>query len=79
MPLIAFLPNVFPIVASGALLYLLGVGLDYAGIIALTVAFGLAVDNTMHFIHRFKHERDEGFETRGCRRYHQSATWARSC
>jgi predicted RND superfamily exporter protein len=63
VPLIAFLPNVFPIAASGAFLYLLGVGLDYAGVIALTIAFGLAVDNTIHFVHRFKHERDEGFNT----------------
>jgi predicted RND superfamily exporter protein len=63
VPLIAFLPNVFPIVASGALLYLLGAGLDYAGIIGLTIAFGLAVDNTIHFMHRFKHERDEGCNT----------------
>ena len=63
VPLIAFLPNVFPIAASGALLYLLGVGLDYAGIIGLTIAFGLAVDNTIHFIHRFKHERSEGRNT----------------
>ena len=60
VPLTAFLPNVFPIVASGALLYVLGVGLDYAGIIGLTIAFGLAVDNTIHFMHRFKHERDKG-------------------
>ena len=63
VPLIAFLPNVFPIAASGALLYLLGVGLDYAGIIGLTIAFGLAVDDTVHFIHRFEHERDEGRDT----------------
>lgn len=63
VPLIAFLPNVFPIVASGALLYVLGVGLDYAGIIGLTIAFGLAVDDTVHFIHRFQHERDEGRDT----------------
>jgi len=63
VPLTAFLPNVFPIVASGALLYVLGVGLDYAGIIGLTIAFGLAVDNTIHFMHRFKHERDKGCAT----------------
>ena len=63
VPLIAFLPNVFPIAASGALLYLMGAGLDYAGIIGLTIAFGLAVDNTIHFIHRFKHERNEGRDT----------------
>jgi len=64
VPLIAFLPNVLPIVASGALLYVLGIGLDYAGIIGLTIAFGLAVDDTVHFIHRFEHERDEGLSTK---------------
>lgn len=64
VPLIAFLPNVLPIVASGALLYVLGIGLDYAGIIGLTIAFGLAVDDTIHFIHRFEHERSEGRQTR---------------
>jgi predicted RND superfamily exporter protein len=62
-PLIAFLPNIFPILASGALLYLLGLGLDYAGIIALTVAFGLAVDDTVHFVARFQYERREGQST----------------
>jgi predicted RND superfamily exporter protein len=64
VPLIAFLPNVLPIVASGALLYVLGIGLDYAGIIGLTIAFGLAVDDTIHFIHRFEHERREGLSTK---------------
>jgi predicted RND superfamily exporter protein len=64
VPLIAFLPNVLPIVASGALLYVLGIGLDYAGIIGLTIAFGLAVDDTIHFIHRFEHERIGGRSTR---------------
>jgi hypothetical protein len=59
VPFIAFLPNVFPVAASGALLYLLGMGIDYAGIIGLTVAFGLACDDTVHFISRFQHERRE--------------------
>jgi hypothetical protein len=63
VPMVAFLPNLFPIVASGALLYVVGFGIDYAGIIALTVAFGLAVDDTIHFIARFQHERTEGSDT----------------
>jgi predicted RND superfamily exporter protein len=60
VPLVAFLPNLFPIVASGTLLYVIGFGIDYAGIIALTVAFGLAVDDTIHFIARFQHELSRG-------------------
>ena len=62
VPLIAFLPNVFPILASGALLYLFDFGVDYAGIIGLTVAFGLAVDDTVHFVTRFELERTRGHD-----------------
>jgi predicted RND superfamily exporter protein len=60
VPATAFLPNVLPVIASGALLYLLDFGIDYAGIIGLTVAFGLAVDDTIHFLTRFQHERSVG-------------------
>jgi len=60
VPILAFLPNVFPILASGALLYLLDFGVDYAGIIGLTVAFGIAVDDTVHFVTRYNHERNSG-------------------
>lgn len=63
VPLTAFLPNLFPVVASGTLLYFIGFGIDYAGIIALTVAFGLAVDDTIHFIARFRNEQSEGRRT----------------
>lgn len=60
VPALAVLPNLFPIVASGALLYVTGFGIDYAGIIALTVAFGLAVDDTIHFVARFQLRRSDG-------------------
>ncbi len=60
VPLLAVLPNLFPIVASGALLYVTGFGIDYAGIIALTVAFGLAVDDTIHFVARYRLRLTEG-------------------
>lgn len=54
---LSILPNMFALVATGALLHLLGWGLEYAGIIALTVAFGLAVDDTIHFLNRYGQER----------------------
>lgn len=49
---LSILPNIFPIVAAGAVLYLIGGGLEYASVIALTVAFGIAVDDTIHFLNR---------------------------
>lgn len=54
---LSIIPNLFPLVATGALLYLIGGGLEYAGVIALTVAFGLAVDDTIHFLNRLHIER----------------------
>ncbi len=54
---LSILPNMFALVATGAVLHVLGWGLEYAGIIALTVAFGLAVDDTIHFLNRYGQER----------------------
>lgn len=50
--LLSIFPNLFPIVTAGAVLYLIGGGLEYASVIALTVAFGIAVDDTIHFLNR---------------------------
>ncbi len=58
--LYSVVPNLIPVLAAGALLHWSGVGLQFAGIIALTVAFGLAVDNIVHFLHRL-HLEDERF------------------
>lgn len=52
------LPSLFPIYATGALLWLLGEGLQFASIIAITVAFALAIDSTIHFLNRFRIEEE---------------------
>ncbi|PPC99786.1 MAG: RND transporter [Hyphomicrobium sp.] len=52
----SILPSVFPIFATGALLWLAGEGLQFASIIAITVAFALAIDSTIHFQNRFRIE-----------------------
>jgi predicted RND superfamily exporter protein len=49
---ISVTPNLFPLVATGAVLYAFGGGLEYSSVIAFTVAFGLAVDDTIHFLNR---------------------------
>lgn len=51
--MVALLPSLIPILVTGALLYVTGVGLHFASMIALTVAFGLALDSTIHFLNRF--------------------------
>jgi len=52
------LPSLFPIFATGALLWATGEGLQFASIIAITVAFSLAIDSTIHFINRFRLEEE---------------------
>lgn len=53
---ISILPNIFPIVAGGAYLAARGGEINFAGAIAMTVAFGLAVDDTIHMLYRFRRE-----------------------
>ncbi len=50
---VSFLPNFLPIVATGALLFVTGSGMQFTSVIALTVAFGIAVDGSVHFLNRF--------------------------
>ena len=52
------LPSLFPIFATGTLLWAAGEGLQFASIIAITVAFSLAIDSTIHFLNRFRLEED---------------------
>jgi predicted RND superfamily exporter protein len=56
----AALPAIFPILASGVLLWLLGTGLQFASIVALTVSFGLGLSATIHFLNRLRLEDKPG-------------------
>src|SRR5262249_57418437 len=48
--LMCILPGIFPILMSGFLLWVLGQGLQFASIVALTVSFGLGLSATIHFL-----------------------------
>ena len=50
---VSVLANTLPLAATGALLYLTGWGMQFTTVIALTVAFGIAVDDTIHYPNRF--------------------------
>ena len=51
---IALLPNAMPILATGSLLYLTGHGMQFTSVLSLTVAFGIAVDDTVHYLNRYR-------------------------
>jgi len=57
--LISILPNLFPIAVGGAYLYLVEGGLQFTSLIAFTIGFGIAVDNTIHMLNRYRLERTE--------------------
>jgi predicted RND superfamily exporter protein len=54
--LVSLLPGIFPIVASGTVLWLMGEGLQFASVVALTVSFGLGLSATIHFLNRLRLE-----------------------
>src|SRR4030088_2122173 len=54
--LATILPGIFPVVLSGTVLWALGVGLQFASVVALTVSFGLGLSATIHFLNRFRLE-----------------------
>jgi uncharacterized protein len=54
------LPGIFPVVMSGTVLYLMGEGLQFASVVALTVSFGLGLSATIHFLNRLRLETKPG-------------------
>ena len=54
---LSMVPNLLSLSIVAAALYLLGFGFQFTSVVALTVAFGIAVDNTVHFLHRYQLER----------------------
>ncbi len=56
------IPNLFPILGTEAYLYFSGSGLQLTTVLSLTIAFGIAVDDTTHFLSHYLHaRREEGY------------------
>ena len=58
--LASVLPGIFPVLVSGTVLWLVGDGLQFASIVALTVAYGLGLSATIHFLNRLRLVRVDG-------------------
>lgn len=55
----AAIPNLFPVLGTEAWLWSSGAGLQLTTVLALTIAFGIAVDDTTHFLSHYLHSRRE--------------------
>jgi len=58
--LIAIVPNLFPLAATGAMLAFFGIPLVIETVCAFTICLGIAVDDTIHFMSRYRFEMQKG-------------------
>jgi predicted RND superfamily exporter protein len=56
MILVSLLPNIFPLLITCGLMGFFGIPLKPSTILVYSIAFGIAVDDTIHFLTKFRHE-----------------------
>jgi predicted RND superfamily exporter protein len=54
--LIAIIPNMLPLAAAGTFMAILGWPLDIVSVCSFTICLGIAVDDTIHFLSRYREE-----------------------
>jgi len=62
--LISLIPNIMPILLTIGIMGWISIPLDMANMLLGTVAIGLAVDDTIHFLHNFRKYLDQTGNTR---------------
>jgi len=63
MLLIALVPNILPLMIAGAILGFIQVPLEAGVAIVFAIIFGIAVDDTIHLLSKFKLTKDKGYDT----------------
>ena len=58
--LISLVPNMFPILLTAGYIGFAGIDLNMSTAIVFTIAFGIAVDDTIHFLSRYRQEMTQG-------------------
>jgi len=61
MVIISLIPNIMPLVVIAGIMGLLGVDIKPSTAVIFTIAFGIAVDDTIHYLARFRIELKRGF------------------
>ncbi len=62
MLVIALIPNILPLLFAAALIGYMGIALEAGVAIMFTIIFGIAVDDTIHFLTRYKLCRQKGMD-----------------
>ncbi|WP_109830726.1 efflux RND transporter permease subunit [Reichenbachiella versicolor] len=63
MILITLIPNLFPILAVAAVMGFFGIPINLGTSIIFAISFGIVVDDTIHFLSKFKIEKEKGLST----------------
>jgi uncharacterized protein len=58
--LLSVVPNLFPLVATGAIRAMIDPSLDVSSACSFAICLGIAVDDTIHFLSRYQYERRAG-------------------
>ena len=56
MVLISLIPNLIPLLVTGAIMGLFGIALKPSTILVFSIAFGISVDDTIHFLAKYRQE-----------------------
>ncbi|HOE05006.1 MAG TPA: MMPL family transporter, partial [Bacteroidales bacterium] len=56
MMLLALIPNIIPMIITAGIMGLTGIPLKPSTILVFSVAFGISVDGTIHFLNKYRHE-----------------------
>lgn len=62
MVVISIIPNVIPLAVCAGIMGLLKIELDAPTSIIFGISYGIAVDDTIHFLSKFKIERQKGYD-----------------
>jgi hypothetical protein len=58
--IISIIPNVIPLIITAGIMGMIGIEFKASTSIIFTIAFGIAIDDTLHFLSRYKIERKKG-------------------
>jgi predicted RND superfamily exporter protein len=56
MVLISLIPNIIPLLITGAIMGFFGIALKPSTILVFSIAFGISVDDTIHFLAKYRQE-----------------------
>jgi predicted RND superfamily exporter protein len=63
MIIVALVPNILPMFIAGAILGFTGIPLEAGTAIVFSIIFGIAVDDTIHILGRFRLVKNQGYST----------------